>query len=493
MSEIVLFDYGQLDVETRIVVQQRTSEIKDLLRSALGDMIEAGRKCKEVRDALRHNKSGGFMGWVDREGLGRQTVYNIISMHDAFGNYPKFGQLDIAKTAAYLLAAPSTPEPARLEAIERAEAGETITVPTAKAIVAQHKTAPPAIEATPADHALDRKISQLSSWLIARGWGIMFAPMPAPCDVHKGATKFVFSNRDDKQGLLEALRTAMAHEETPAPASTPPVDRPQPAPARPLTDEEAEAVVWRAIGIRAKSGMNHHRLAWLQSAAVGDFSQLLNPGVSFDADQLDRIRAKVEAELGKQGTQVSDTPKPAALALGPEPTPEPAAEPEPEKDENYTPPYIIKAVRQVLGKIDLDPASSAVAQRVVLATVYLTKANDSLQPRTPWLGRVWLNPPFSGPAPFTNKLIEEYEAGRTKAAVLLVNNGTETQWGQALLSRPYPVCFVGAHEGGRTRIDFWQKEPDEPRTGNRYAQMFFYLGKEPDKFREVFSQFGVIR
>lgn len=143
MSEIVLFDYGQLDVETRIVVQQRTSEIKDLLRSALGDMIEAGRKCKEVRDALRHDKSGGFMGWVDKEGLGRQTVYSIMSMHDVFGNYPKFGQLDIGKTAAYLLAAPSTPEPARLEAIERAEAGETITHTVAKQIVAQHRTPTP--------------------------------------------------------------------------------------------------------------------------------------------------------------------------------------------------------------------------------------------------------------------------------------------------------------------------------------------------------------
>ena len=90
-------------------------------------------------------------------------------------------------------------------------------------------------------------------------------------------------------------------------------------------------------------------------------------------------------------------------------------------------------------------------------------------------------------------MISEYEVGHVTAAILLVNNGTETQWGQALLSRPYPVCFVGAHAGGRSRIDFWQKEPDEPRTGNRYAQMFFYLGQEPEKFREVFSQFGVIR
>lgn len=136
-----LFDYMQLDAETRIVVQQRTEEIKTLMRSALGSMIEAGRKCGEVRDVLQHNKAGGFRAWIDKEGLGRQTVYSLISMHEAFGNCPNFGQLDIAKTAAYLLSAPSTPETARVEAIERAQVGETITHATAQQIVAEHKPA----------------------------------------------------------------------------------------------------------------------------------------------------------------------------------------------------------------------------------------------------------------------------------------------------------------------------------------------------------------
>lgn len=141
MTQIVQmgFDYAALDTETRIVVQQRTSEIKTLMRSALGSMIEAGRKCAEVRELLRHNKAGGFDGWIEAEGIGKRTAYRIMGLYEAFGNCDILSQLDIAKTAAYLLAAPSTPEPARIDAIERAQAGEAITHSAAKSIIEEYK------------------------------------------------------------------------------------------------------------------------------------------------------------------------------------------------------------------------------------------------------------------------------------------------------------------------------------------------------------------
>ena len=37
------FDYAALDAETRIVVQQRTSEIKTLMRRAASDILILGR------------------------------------------------------------------------------------------------------------------------------------------------------------------------------------------------------------------------------------------------------------------------------------------------------------------------------------------------------------------------------------------------------------------------------------------------------------------
>jgi hypothetical protein len=51
----------------------------------------------------------------------------------------KFAELPIQPSAAYLLAAPTVPDEARQVAVEKAEAGEEITVATAREIVAEAK------------------------------------------------------------------------------------------------------------------------------------------------------------------------------------------------------------------------------------------------------------------------------------------------------------------------------------------------------------------
>jgi hypothetical protein len=160
-----------------------------------------------------------------------------------------------------------------------------------------------------------------------------------------------------------------------------------------------------------------------------------------------------------------------------------------DSDEYYTPEYIIDAARSVLGHIDLDPASCELAQTVVQADVYYDKTEDGL--KKTWLGNVWLNPPFSEPKLFIAKIIGEYESGNVNEAIVLTNNSTDSAWGQSLLSR-YPVCFVGASNGRRSRISFWKETPNKPEPSNRYSQMIFYLGKEPQKFFDVFSEFGSI-
>mgnify|MGYP005852895145 CR=1 FL=1 len=143
-TSLAVFSYDALDTETRIVVQQKTSEIKTLMRRTAQDIIDIGGKFAEVRDLLRHNKTGGFEGWLDAEGWKKQFAYNCMAVHVTFANSPNFGQLDIAASALYLLVSPSTPDAAREEAIQRAEAGETITHKAAQTIVAAHK--PPAVK-----------------------------------------------------------------------------------------------------------------------------------------------------------------------------------------------------------------------------------------------------------------------------------------------------------------------------------------------------------
>ena len=59
----------------------------------------------------------------------------------------------------------------------------------------------------------------------------------------------------------------------------------------------------------------------------------------------------------------------------------------------YTPPAVIKAVRTVLGEIDLDPASTAEANHIVGAKNFFTKDDDGL--KHDWLGKIFCNPPYS--------------------------------------------------------------------------------------------------
>jgi len=54
----------------------------------------------------------------------------------------------------------------------------------------------------------------------------------------------------------------------------------------------------------------------------------------------------------------------------------------------------------------------------------------------PWRGRVWCNPPYSAPLPWIEKM-----ASHRDGAVLVSARGTETRWGQALLSTADGVFF----------------------------------------------------
>jgi hypothetical protein len=57
----------------------------------------------------------------------------------------------------------------------------------------------------------------------------------------------------------------------------------------------------------------------------------------------------------------------------------------------YTPKRYIDAARKVLRSIDLDPATSKLAQTVVKAKTFYTAEDDGLSKQ--WHGRVWLYPP----------------------------------------------------------------------------------------------------
>ena len=60
--------------------------------------------------------------------------------------------------------------------------------------------------------------------------------------------------------------------------------------------------------------------------------------------------------------------------------------------ELYSPVELVDAGRNVMGDIDLDPASSVKANQVVKAAKIFTKRGNGLTKK--WSGRVWMNHPW---------------------------------------------------------------------------------------------------
>jgi hypothetical protein len=158
-------------------------------------------------------------------------------------------------------------------------------------------------------------------------------------------------------------------------------------------------------------------------------------------------------------------------------------------NEWYTPSKYIEAAREVMGSIDLDPASCEEANRTVKATRYYSKEENGLL--LPWYGCVWLNPPYgkvssgrSNLYNFIQKLVDHYRAGDIEQAITLTTAGTGTKWFQLL--EPYLVCFP------RGRIRFHRNLAIGPATSNILGSCFAYLGPHEQKFTEVFSVFGPV-
>ena len=153
-------------------------------------------------------------------------------------------------------------------------------------------------------------------------------------------------------------------------------------------------------------------------------------------------------------------------------------------NEWYTPAYIIEAAREVLGQIELDPATSDIANITVRASEFYTEADDALSLDWP-PSKIWMNPPYARGMveAFAAKLVDAVNGGAE--AIALVNNASETGWFQSLAERCSSVCF----HRGRVRYS----TPDGDSSGTPLqGQAIFYFGPETRKFVEQFKQYGVV-
>ena len=200
------------------------------------------------------------------------------------------------------------------------------------------------------------------------------------------------------------------------------------------------------------------------------------------------------------------------------------------KTEWYTDPAILAAARQLMGGIDLDPASSAAANKHVQANVYYTEPSyilyDELIGGLPvriykdfgglhhlreWTGRVWLNHPFGQPEmpcqsgctkkgciergwhtigalpgskDWIVRLVSEYVMGHTTEAVCLTFSATSESWFQPL--KWFPQIHISP------RLNYFDEEGNKVK-GVTKGSCLTYLGDNVKGFAECFRKWGMVQ
>jgi hypothetical protein len=144
-------------------------------------------------------------------------------------------------------------------------------------------------------------------------------------------------------------------------------------------------------------------------------------------------------------------------------------------DEWPTPLKWVDRARRVMGTIDVDPASSFAAQRIIQAKTYYTIAEDGLKQE--WHGNIWLNPPFSRYKiqQFADKAVAEFAAGRLEQGIFLTHACPDTRWYRQF-------------EGISSRFAFPHKRIRFNNASSPVLpHMFFYVGMQTGRFIEEFD------
>lgn len=162
----------------------------------------------------------------------------------------------------------------------------------------------------------------------------------------------------------------------------------------------------------------------------------------------------------------------------------------------FTPVSIIKMARAVLGQIDLDPASDAIANQDVQATEFITAAQCGLA--TPWTyGSIWLNPPGgkignrSRTGLFWEKLMRHRDSGLLTHAIFMAFSAEALQNTQGKTTLPmmaFPFCVPAK----RIQFVFRGVEKTQPSHSNAVVYVPGILDKT-EKFLEVFSELGACK
>lgn len=259
------------------------------------------------------------------------------------------------------------------------------------------------------------------------------------------------------------------------------------------TPAKSDRQIAKALGVSDKT-VGVQRAELEESAEIPHFLTRIDPRTGLQSQPATKAPpAQREEDSGglRHVSQIIDSmnldhlrQRPDLQEAPPEPLPHNHRAQGSGENEWYTPEQYLTAARKVLGAIDLDPASSDIANKTVRAARFFSMTDDGLD--KPWAGRVWMNPPYSQPhiARFAAKLVEETQSGNVSEAIALTHNYTDTAWFHALAGACDALCFT------RGRIGFLS--PDGRRAAPTQGQAFFYFGPRPSLFAEVFASIGLV-
>jgi Protein of unknown function (DUF3102) len=120
----------------RDVVAAETASIRFRMRRSAADMMAIGQSLLKVKALLEH---GRFGTWLESEfGWNYKTANRLMHVAEAF-KLVNLSNLNIGASGLCELAAPSTPQSARDEAVALAETGVKVTGALTQEIIGRHR------------------------------------------------------------------------------------------------------------------------------------------------------------------------------------------------------------------------------------------------------------------------------------------------------------------------------------------------------------------
>lgn len=162
-------------------------------------------------------------------------------------------------------------------------------------------------------------------------------------------------------------------------------------------------------------------------------------------------------------------------------------------DDWYTPPQWIALAREVMGSIDLDPASCHEANaKYVKASKWYDIVRNGLDLNNPWNGNVWLNPPYgrgeNSASSFVSRLCNEYRSGAVKQAITCLNVASMG----ALWFQNWLPALSPSHLVARGRVNFLPPASLVKESAAATGRVFTYIGPNAQKFAETFGPHGLL-